>query len=235
MIPLYYGFDPRESIGAHVFQHSVLTRSSVPVSFIPLHLDNMKQFYDEWHTDGTNAFIYSRFLIPHMQGYQGWAIFMDGADMLCQTDIADLWKLRDPFGKALQVVKHNYTTKAKRKYIGTEMEADNQDYERKNWSSVMLINCGHYAWRQITPEMVKRSAGSILHRFAWMPDDEIGDLPKEWNHIVTEQAPNPDAKLIHYSLGIPGFKHYEHCEYSDEWFNERGAMEFSSPLIKEVA
>lgn len=229
MINLYYGFDPRESIGAHVFQHSVLTRSSLPVSFIPLHLDNMRKFYEEWHTDGTNNFIYSRFLIPYLQGYQGWALFMDGADMLCLDDIAELWALRDPYGKAVQVVKHDYTTSSKRKYIGTEMEADNEDYERKNWSSVMLINCAHFAWRQVTPDFVQRSSGSILHRFAFMVDDEIGELPKEWNHIVTEQAPNPDAKLIHYSLGIPGFKHYSHCEFSDSWFNERAALEWSSP------
>ena len=229
MINLYYGFDPRESIGAHVFQHSVLTRSSLPVSFIPLHLDNMRKFYEEWHTDGTNNFIYSRFLIPYLQGYQGWALFMDGADMLCLDDIAELWALRDPYGKAVQVVKHDYTTSSKRKYIGTEMEADNEDYERKNWSSVMLINCAHFAWRQVTPDFVQRSSGSILHRFAFMVDDEIGELPKDWNHIVTEQAPNPDAKLIHFTLGIPGFKHYSHCEFSDEWFEERGRMEWSSP------
>lgn len=229
MINLYFGHDPRESIGTHVFMHSVMTRSSEPVSFIPLHLDNMKKFYEEWHTDGTNAFIYSRFLIPYLQGYQGWAIFMDGADMLCQADIAELWALRDPWGKAVQVVKHDYTTKAKRKYVGTRMEADNEDYPRKNWSSVMLINCAHYSWRQVTPEFVQSSSGSILHRFAFMVDDEIGELPEEWNHIVTEQTPNPSAKLVHFSLGIPGFKHYSHCEFSDQWFNERANMEWSSP------
>ena len=235
MIPLYFGHDPRESIGTHVFMHSVMTRSSLPVSFVPLHLDNMKKFYKENHTDGTNAFIYSRFLIPYMQGYQGWAIFMDGADMLCQADIAELWALRDPFGKAVQVVKHDYKTKSNRKYIGTDMEAGNEDYPRKNWSSVMLINCSHFSWRQVTPDFVERATGQVLHHFSFMVDDEIGELPKEWNHIVSEEAPNPDAKLIHYSLGIPGFKHYEHCEYSDEWFNERGAMEWSALPTKAVA
>lgn len=235
MINLYYGFDNRESIGAAVFQHSVVTRSSHPVAFIPLHLDNMKKFYTEDHTDGSNDFIYSRFLIPYLQGYTGWAIFMDGSDMLCQADIAELWSLRDPFDKAVQVVKHNYATKQNRKYVGTDMEADNEDYPRKNWSSVMLINCAHYAWRQVTPEFVQRSSGSILHRFAFMTDDEIGDLPKEWNHIVIENEPNPQAKLVHYTLGIPAFKHYEHCEFSDQWFHERGMMEWSALPVKAVA
>lgn len=231
MIPLYYGFDPRESIGAHVFQHSVLTRASLPVSFIPLHLDNMKKFYEEWHTDGSNNFIYSRFLIPYLQGYTGWAIFMDGSDMLCRDDIANLWALRDPFGKAVQVVKHNYTTKANRKYVGTEMEANNEDYPRKNWSSVMLINCGHYAWRQVTPDFVQQSSGQVLHQFKFMVDDEIGELPKDWNHIPIEQEENKDAKLVHYSLGLPVFKHYSYCEFSDDWFEEREMMEWSATNV----
>lgn len=233
-IPLYYGYDPRESIGAYVFQNSVLTRSSLPVQFIPLHLDNMKKFYSEHHKDGTNNFIYSRFLIPYMQGYQGWAIFMDGADMICLDDIAKLWELRDPFGKAVQVVKHDYKTTSSRKYIGTEMEADNSDYPRKNWSSVMLINCGHYAWRLITPESIAANAGSYLHRFQFMEDDQIGELPKEWNHLVTENAPNPDAKLIHFTLGSPAWPHYSYCEYSEEFFNERAAMEWMAPITKSM-
>lgn len=225
MIPLYYGFDPRESIGAAVFQHSVVTRASLPVQFIPLHLDNMRKFYEERHTDGTNNFIYTRFLIPYMQDYRGWAIFMDGSDMLCMDDIAKLWAQRDIY-KAVQVVKHDYTTKAKRKYIGTGMEADNEDYPRKNWSSVMLINCSHFGWRRIVPEMVERSSGAVLHRFEFLKDEEIGDISPDWNHLVIEEEPNPKAKLAHFTLGLPVFKHYEHCEYSDEFFNERAAMEF---------
>lgn len=229
MINLFYGFDNRESIGAHVFQHSVLTRASLPISFIPLHLDNMRNLYTETHNDGTNNFIYSRFLVPYMMGYNGWAIFMDGADMLCRSDIAELWAHRDCFGKAVQVVKHNYRTTSERKYIGTEMEASNDDYPRKNWSSVMLINCGHYAWRRITPREIQNSPGSFLHRFEWMDDKEIGDLPPEWNHLVREQPANENAKLIHWTQGIPGFPHYSDDEFSDEWFNEKAAMEWAAP------
>jgi lipopolysaccharide biosynthesis glycosyltransferase len=42
--------------------------------------------------------------------YSGWAIFADG-DMVCQADISELWALRDD-SKAVQVVKHDYQTKA---------------------------------------------------------------------------------------------------------------------------
>jgi hypothetical protein len=108
------------------------------------------------------------------------------------------------------------------------MEASNEDYPRKNWSSVMLINCAHFTWRQVNPDFVQRSSGSILHRFAFMVDDEIGELPKEWNFLVGECSPSKDTKLAHFTLGGPWCKHYSHCEYSAAWFEERGRMEFVS-------
>ncbi|MCM3900887.1 MAG: hypothetical protein ND866_04210, partial [Pyrinomonadaceae bacterium] len=95
--------------------------------------------YDEVHSDGSNQFIYSRFLVPHLMEYKGWAMFFDG-DMLCRSDIKELWKLRDD-SYGLMVAKHNYKTKHKLKYLGTDMLTVNPDYPRKNWSSVMLINC----------------------------------------------------------------------------------------------
>src|SRR5690606_36000298 len=100
----------------------------------------MLSMYRGGQRDGTNAFIYSRFLIPYLQNYKGWALFVDGADMIVKGDLAELWALRDK-AKAVQVVKHDYRTKHPRKYVGTQMEADNRDYPCKNWSSVMVINC----------------------------------------------------------------------------------------------
>lgn len=186
-IPLYCGFDQREAMGFHVFAQSVLERSSVPVAFIPLHGPMLKDF--DGQKDGTNAFIYSRFLVPFIQGYRGWAIFADASDMVCLEDIAKLWALREQFlfNKALAVVKHDYRTKHARKYIGTPMESKNEDYPSKNFSSLMLWNCGHYANRRLTPELVTESPGSFLHRFQWCSEDQIGELPAEWNTLVGEQ------------------------------------------------
>src|SRR5689334_17602665 len=113
-IPLYIGFDPREAAAYHVFCQSVIERASVPVSFHPLHKPMLQNF--DGQRDGSNAFIYSRFLIPHLQSYKGWSIFADG-DMTCLDDIANLWALREEnfFNKAVCVVKHDYKTKHKRK------------------------------------------------------------------------------------------------------------------------
>ncbi len=210
-IPLYCGFDPREAAGYHIFCQSVIERSSVPVSFIPLHSPMLESF--DGQKDGTNAFIYSRFLIPALQHYRGWAIFMDASDMVVLDDIASLWKMREEliFDKALAVVKHDYKTKHSRKYIGTPIEADNADYSGKNRSSVILWNCEHYANRRLTPEFIKESPGSFLHRFKWCSESQIGELPQEWNALSMEQDISA-ASLVHFTLGSPGFAHYANCD-----------------------
>jgi hypothetical protein len=186
------------------------------VALIPLHLPMFEGFYQAGHRDGSNAFIYTRFLIPYLQLYRGWAVFCDGADMLVKDDIAELWALRDDY-KAVMVAPHDYKTKHPRKYVGTSMEADNHDYRRKNQSSVMLINCGHFAWRQMTPEKVVQMTGPELHRFSWIPDEQIGALPKEWNWLCQEHGPNPDAKLLHWTAGIPAFPEYARTPHAQDW------------------
>lgn len=148
--------------------------------------------------------------------YKGWAIFADG-DMLCRADIADLWNMRDP-EKAVMVAKHDYKTKHKMKYIGTAMETINMSYPRKNWSSVMLWNCEHPSNLTLTPEYVMESKGSTLHRFDHLHDDEIGDIPLEWNWLAEEYVPK-DVKIIHYTLGVPAFKHYSDSPYADEFMD----------------
>lgn len=219
-IPVYCGFDEREAAGYHVFCQSVLERSSVPVSFIPLHGPMLKGF--DGQKDGTNAFIYSRFLIPYLQHFTGWAIFADASDMVCLDDIAKLWaeKENNQFDKALAVVPHDYKTKFNRKYVGTPMEADNLDYPGKNRSSLILWNCNHYANRRLTPEFVAESPGSFLHRFQWVNEKQIGALPVEWNALSMEQDISC-ASLVHFTLGSPGFKHYQHCDGARHWHKAR--------------
>lgn len=214
MIPIFIGYDPREAIAFHVCANSIIRHSSVPVSIIPLALNNFKD-YTETHTDGSNQFIYSRFLVPHLMGYKGWAIFIDG-DMIVRSDIAELWALKDST-KDVMVVKHEYKTKMKEKYLG----AKNEDYPRKNWSSVMMFNCGNFPTKKLTPEFIEKSTGAELHRFAWTADERIGELPKEWNWLPDEYGVNPNAKLLHYTLGTPCFHEFATTPMGDEWHRER--------------
>ena len=210
-IKIVVGFDQRESIAYHTFCQSIIQKASMPISFIPLVINSLKN-YKETHSDQSNDFIYSRFLTPYLNNYEGWAIFADG-DMICQSDIKELWDLRDP-SKALMVVKHDYQTKANIKYLGNK----NENYPRKNWSSVILWNCSHPKHKILTPEFIQNQTGKYLHRFSWLNDDEIGEIPIEWNWLAIEYPENHNAKLIHYTLGTPCFKEYEKTDMADIWY-----------------
>ena len=213
MIRIFAGYDPREAVGFHVFCQSLIERTKEPVAITP--------FYGK-QRDGSNAFIYQRFLVPYFTGFKGRAIFMDASDMLMLGDIDELNKLFDPT-KAVQVVKHDYKTQHSKKYINTPMETKNEDYPRKNWSSLILWNCEHPRNNVLTPDYIDDHSGSDLHRFTWLPDSLIGDLPKQWNVLVGEQD-NPNAKIAHYTLGIPEFFHYKDCDYSKPWHSTRSRM-----------
>lgn len=219
MIPVYYGWDDREEYGSHVFCSSLIRRSSAPVSLIPLRPEMFASFYAPDQRDGTNSFTYTRFLIPFLQGFTGWAIFADGADMVCLGDIAELWAQRDMYA-AVQVVKHEYQTRHPVKYLGTPMEAANRDYRRKNWSSLMLINCANFGWRQMTPEKVASMSGAELHGFDFLDEDRVGSITPEWNWLPQEYGENPAAQLLHFTAGIPAFPAYSQTEMADEWAAE---------------
>ncbi|NBU68233.1 MAG: glycosyltransferase [Verrucomicrobia bacterium] len=212
-IPIFIGYDPREAVVFHTCANSIIRQSSKPVSIIPLALNLFKE-YEETHKDGSNAFIYSRFLVPYLTGYDGYAIYIDG-DMIIKGDIVELWNQRE-IGYDVQVVKHNYKTKMPIKYLGSK----NEDYPRKNWSSVIIWNCFTVANRILTPEYVMQASGSHLHRFQWLKDDMIGELPKDWNWLPDELGPNPDAKLLHYTLGAPCFNEFKNTEMASDWHNE---------------
>ncbi len=210
IVRLVVGFDARETIAYHVFCQSVLEMTSLPVSFLPL-VEQSLAVYKETHNDGSNSFTYTRFLTPFLMDFEGWAIFADG-DMVCRSDIAELWKLRDS-SKAVQVVKHDYLTKSSTKYLGNK----NENYPRKNWSSLILWNCGHPDNRCLTPDLVSSKKGSFLHRFQWLADSQIGELDKEWNWLAIEYDDNPNANLIHYTLGTPCFRDFRDCSSSEHW------------------
>ena len=211
VIKIIIGFDQRESVAYHTFCQSIIDKASLPVQILPLAINTLNE-YKETHQDKSNDFIYSRFLTPYLNDFKGWAIFADG-DMICQADIKDLWALKDP-SKALMVVKHNYETKANKKYLGNI----NENYPRKNWSSLILWNCTHPKHKILTPEFIANQSGKYLHRFTWLDDDDIGELPKEWNWLAIEYPENRKAKLIHYTLGTPCFKGYINTDMADIWY-----------------
>ena len=214
VIPIFVGFDAREAVAYHTFCQSVLEHASRPVAFIPLHRPMLDDF--DGQRDGTNAFIFSRYLVPMLCNYKGWALFFDG-DMVCREDIARLWAYSEEYiDKAVCVVQHDYRTKHRRKYVGSSIESANVDYPRKNWSSVVLWNCAHFANRWLDRGTVAGAVPADLHRFSWLRDDQIGALPADWNHLVGEDPPGP-AHVYHHTLGVPGLKHYADDPASWHW------------------
>lgn len=211
---MFIGYDPREAIAFHVCANSIIRNASRPVTIVPLALNLFKD-YTETHTDGSNQFIYSRFLVPHLMQYTGHAIFIDG-DMIVRGDIAELWDLRN-VNTDVQVVKHDYQTRMSEKYLGSK----NENYPRKNWSSVMIWNCNSFPNRGLTPKFIEKATGAELHRFSWIDDARIGELPPEWNWLPDEYGPNLNAKLLHYTLGTPCFHDFADSPQSNEWHRER--------------
>jgi hypothetical protein len=152
--------------------------------------------------------------------YNGFAIFIDG-DMLVLEDITKLWNHRST-EFAVQVIKHDYKTKANIKYLNQK----NNDYPRKNWSSVIIWNCNHVKNKFLTPDTVAKLTGADLHRFSWLDDSDIGELPIEWNWLCDEYGENPNAKLLHYTLGIPDFKLFTDTPHSTLWNQEKFHINF---------
>ena len=223
-IPIFVGYDPREAIAYHTCVNSIIRNSSQPVAIVPVAL-NLFREYSETHTDGSNHFIYTRFLVPYLMQHEGWAVFIDG-DMIVRGDIAELWNLKE-LDKDVMVVKHDYKTCRTEKYLGSK----NEDYPRKNWSSVILWNCNSHPNRRLTPDFVQKATGAELHRFTWLNDERIGELPKEWNWLPDEYGPNSDAKLLHYTLGTPCFHEFADTPQGNEWHRERMLTEYCQQRI----
>ena len=218
MIRVFIGYDSRETVAYGVLAHSINRHARAPVTIAPVMLDHLQGvFRRERNPLQSTEFSFSRFLVPWMCDYQGWAIFMD-CDMLMRTDVKQLWDLRDD-RYAVQVVKHMHVPKEETKFLG----AVQTKYEKKNWSSVMLMNCAKC--RMLTPEYVNTASGLELHQFKWLGNDDlIGALPSGWNHLVEYDPHRDDAHLLHFTIGGPWFKEYERSQYAGEWFAERDRM-----------
>lgn len=218
MINVFIGFDNKEKIAYHVLSESIRRNSTKPIAITPIAINNLTDdFVRERNSNQSTEFAFSRFIIPHLMNYRGWALFMD-CDMLMKADIAELWRLRDD-KYAVQVCKHDYTPKEETKFLGQVQTK----YEKKNWSSFMLMNCKKCT--QLTPNYVNSASGLELHQFKWLETENlIGNLPLEWNWLVGEYNYKEDVKNIHYTKGGPYFKDYDTCDYSTDWFNTYTSM-----------
>jgi hypothetical protein len=235
---IWIGFDPREVAAFAVACHSIKSRlpRHIPINGLVLRDLQDSGLYrrpTEFVTrpDGTRAiidvlskrddydgamsteFAISRFLVPHLAA-KGWALFAD-CDILCRTDLSMLFRLADP-SKAVMCVKHNYAPMQTVKMDGQLQTA----YSRKNWSSVVLFNVDHPSNKNLTLDMVNTLPGRDMHRFCWLADNEIGELPREWNWLAGESPPMVSPMIVHHTLGSPCLPGYENAPYADDWRRE---------------
>jgi hypothetical protein len=215
-IPIFVGYDDREAVAYSVFCHSVMSRTRSRVAFYPMRGEKI---------EGSTTFNAQRFEVAREMGYTGWAIWADG-DMLCRADIAELMDYADSSYDVV-VAKHDYKTKHPVKFLGQP----NADYPRKNWSSLMLINCANASWKRLHGGPAYTLADR--HRFKFIEDGRVGELPLEWNWLVSEYDYNPDAKLVHYTVGTPCWEEYADCDYADEWHDERALMLNFAPSAEQ--
>lgn len=217
---IFIGWDSKEPIAFSVLADSIIRRASIPVAITALRLDGLKRIYtrERGPTESTE-FSLTRFLVPYLSNYTGLSLFMD-CDMLMQADVADLllYPLAYP-DKAVFVCQHDYTPKDAVKFLGQQQTA----YPRKNWSSFMLFDNAKCA--ALTPNVVNTATGLQLHRFQWIDDAQIGALPLEWNHLVGEYDPKPDASCLHWTLGGPWFPSHANAPHADRWLEALAHMQ----------
>ncbi len=213
---IFVGWDSREDIAYQVCKRSIENHTSVPVDIRPIkqfELRGQGVYTRQRDQLSSTEFSFTRFLTPYLAGYTGWAVFVD-CDFLFRGDIAGLLDYADG-AKACFVVKHDY-------WPTETVKMDNQpqhQYPRKNWSSFMFINCAHPQVKTLTPSVVNARTGMYLHRFEWLDDEVIGNLPNAWNYLegwhTKDDCPNPLA--VHFTRGGPWFADYKNVEYANEW------------------
>lgn len=227
MFPIYVGWDSRQAIAFDVCKRSILARASIPVEVIPIRQDDMRAcgfYYRAADPLASTEFTYTRFLVPWLMGYRGWALFCD-CDFLFQADVADLIKHVDD-RYAVMCVKHDHRPDATNKMAGKVQTA----YPRKNWSSLVLYNCGHPVNSLLTLETVNRATGAYLHQFKWLDDDLIGEIPEEWNWLAgvspttTRGEWMMEPRAVHFTDGTPMTPGYGACQYADRWWSELSSI-----------
>jgi hypothetical protein len=234
---VFVGYDFRATQAYRVCVRSLLAHASVPVDVQPLVLPHLQAcgYYrrpmrcdvrgnlwdDISGAPMSTEFAISRFLVPKLADFRGWAAFCD-ADFLYRADVAALFAFADD-RYAVRVVKHNHVPAASVK-MGAVAQTR---YQRKNWSSLMLFNCAHPAHAGLHG-LVNAWPGRDLHAFKWLDDELIGELPETWNWLPGISAAHQDPCAVHFTDGTPDLCGYETAAYADEWWSHTATEDLAA-------
>lgn len=232
---VFIGWDARDALAAEVCASSIRRRTARQVRFLRLSDPDVARVYrrafrvegqqridlgyEAEPTPFSTDFSFSRFLVPWLMGYQGWALFTD-PDTLWTVSPEPLFEMGEAApDKAVLVVPHVQTSRVQVKMGGLTQRG----YPKKNWSSVCLWNCAHPKNKQLVPEVVNRFAGKWLHGFGWLEAEDIGTVGPQWNWLVGEMNGKPKIDpphVIHYTLGGPWLFEYKDAPWADLWHQE---------------
>jgi hypothetical protein len=212
MFRIFIGWDSRFPEAAEVLAHSLHKHSSIPLDIRHLKVSELR-FHRARDPLAATEFFYSRFLVPHLCGYRGTALYLDSC-MLCLGDISEIAAL-DMNSFALRVVKHDVSHSASGKTSRIPLAAS----VRSGWSSVMLLNCEQLSlW---TKDVVETATAGYLHRFDDIPEDKIGELPGNWHSL---QRIDHDTKMFRWTTGGPWLEQNRECVHADVWQKARAEM-----------
>ena len=202
---VFIGYDHRQPAAYTVAATSLVEQASKPVQVMPLVLQTLPIV-----RSGLTPFTFSRFLVPWLCKYEGVGLFVD-ADVMFRGDV---YEMLDHYqGDTVTVVKNTQLAPDPKKPEEVHMQAKpSLVVERRyEWPSVMLFN--NAKCKQLTPEYVQHEKGILLLNWA----ESIGEMPEQWNHLVGYNDPNPKAKIVHYTQGLPCYPQTEKDEFADEW------------------
>ncbi len=214
---VWIGYDPSQHVSFEVLKFSLEEHATEPIDVKAIDAEKLPDFKRPGDPLASTPFTYTRFLVPYLMDYEGIALFMD-SDMLAVGDVSELFHL--PMDElALRVRKHEYNPTETVKMGGKTQT----QYPRKNWSSLMLMNCSELeVWSK---EAVENESGAWLHRFEPIPDEKVGDISEEWN--VLDHMTGP-TKLLHYTSGGPWLPGCEDADHADLWHEYRERYEASN-------
>tara|TARA_R110000824_G_scaffold398019_1_gene601426 strand:+ start:2338 stop:3000 length:663 start_codon:yes stop_codon:yes gene_type:complete len=214
-LKIFIGWDSREQDAYDVCIKSLKEHASQDLDIQPIIRDTLMETGDYYRPQpeaGSVEFTYTRFLTPYLSDHKGWALFID-CDFLFTKDVAELFAMADE-KYALMCVKHDYIPKNAIKMDGQKQVT----YPRKNWSSCILWNCEHPSNKALTKDIVSTESGAYLHRFQFLNDEEIGEIPLEWNWLEGEyDKPETPPAVIHFTNGGPWFDDWQEVDYADLW------------------
>ena len=247
---IYIGYEPREEIACDVLIESIKKTSKTTYNIVPIIQNklrvaglysrgySMKNNIKYDYIDGrpfSTEFSFTRFLVPILNQFSGWAIFMD-CDMFVRSDISEVFdKAKSDERKAIWCVKHDYNPKEKTKMDGQIQES----YSKKNWSSFIAWNCSHNSNLNLTVFDVNTKSGRWLHNFMWLApqlhEELIGNLGVEWNWLDGHSPEIVDAKNVHFTTGGPWFDMWKptqdvETEYVEEWQQMAKEMEMEEVM-----